>query len=174
MSCYNKIIITGKSVAEFEKTIDNRDFSFSQTIPNPQGNINSIWNFENWGTSKDCSEGFLESSRKNKLIITCFTCGPPSNWVKNVIKKYDDLRISILSRHINCEYAIIIRNKKSYDYTFIIKEIEKNIKLDFGITSIDKDLYTKKYSYYRESVKEDLMDFLSDELKKIKNNKNKQ
>ena len=92
----------------------------------------------------------------------------------NVIKKYDDLRISILSRHINCEYAIIIRNKKSYDYTFIIKEIEKNIKLDFGITSIDKDLYTKKYSYYRESVKEDLMDFLSDELKKIKNNKNKQ
>jgi len=104
--CNNKIIIKGKSLNEFKKTLNTMngekkivEFSFHQIVPRPENCINvRSWNIDNWGSKWDIDSCEIEYEYDdNKTIsIECNTAwSPPTDWACNCLKKFDDLSIEI-------------------------------------------------------------------------------
>lgn len=113
--CSNRILISGKDLLEFKKTLESKDdkllFSFSQTIPRPKDEEENwyIWNINNWGTKWDISENVYIND--NTFSIQCDTAwSPPIEWAKNCLKKYD-LNIEIGYCEMGCQFYGYWNNK---------------------------------------------------------------
>lgn len=137
--CYNKIIITGKSLPEFRKTLEKNEdrsikFEFNQTVPIFE------WKYDNavklWGTKWDTMDVDVEVDNIDKMIIKVTTAwSPPMGWADLCELKFSDLYIEI---------AYIEEILESYG-TYSNKELVRNISNKLDGYFDDKDnLYIVK------------------------------
>lgn len=103
--CWNKIVVTENdygSLEKFRKSMNKEDstqeiveFSFHQIVPIPEYHNETNdkflyeWKIDNWGTKWEPWDVEVEDN-EDEITIRCTTAwGPPNDWARNVIEKFD-------------------------------------------------------------------------------------
>lgn len=142
--CSIKIIISGKSLSKFKKTLENENFCFQQTVPILSNQ--SIWGgVKEWGTKWDVADAKVKIFDTSIEILTETAWSPPLKWAENCRNKFVSLDIEIGYCEVGMEYYGVWKNGVDQCFNFACGECRYDKKIDNYILGGNLKKHIEKY-----------------------------